>query len=95
MKVLRKQSQMEENAYLLSNVPVMKDLTSDECREWLEIKTPSSVLSRRSHHSSVIYNNYLYVYGGYENGSTGGLLNDFKMLNLENYKWQDVKVANK
>lgn len=62
-------------------------------KRWEELILQENHIYPRSYHSSVIYNDILYIYGGYEINK--GILDDFKRLTLKDYEtgWQDVEVT--
>lgn len=62
-------------------------------KRWEELILQENHIHPRSYHSSVIYNDVLYIYGGYEINK--GILNDFKKLALKDYEigWRDVEVT--
>lgn len=58
---------------------------------WTEFKIKGKNIVARSHHSSVIYQDRLYVYGGYNTDK--GVLADFHSLHLEkldHFIWSDL-----
>lgn len=57
----------------------------------MELKISGKNISRRSYHTSAIYKDYLYIYGGYDVNT--GILNDFWRLNVNDpvdYVWENL-----
>lgn len=64
-------------------------------KRWEECKFSEKNIHQRSYHSAVIYNDNLFVYGGYEINK--GIMNDFYGLDLENkecFTWKNLSKKN-
>ncbi|CAL5981415.1 Kelch_repeat-containing protein [Hexamita inflata] len=57
--------------------------------QWQQLKTTNTPCARYGH-SSVIYNNKLYIYGG-KNPTTKSLLDDFCVLDLDTLTWSYIQ----
>jgi len=64
---------------------------------WGEYKVENHKLSRRCYHASILYEDEMYVYGGYE--ANTGLLSDFWKVDLSTstidkglLEWQEILV---
>ncbi|CAL6066891.1 Kelch_repeat-containing protein [Hexamita inflata] len=57
--------------------------------QWQQVKTTNTPCARYGH-SSVIYNNKLYIYGG-KNPTTKSLLDDFCVLDLDTLTWSYIQ----
>jgi len=64
---------------------------SSDTLKWKKIETKGSTPSPRYGHSAVIYNNKMYVFGGYDN--EGGKCNDLYVLSLDTKEWAMVKMS--
>ena len=47
------------------------------------------MLNKRAHHATVVLNNCMYLYGGYEAGGAG-ILSDFMFFDIEAKQWKPV-----
>lgn len=72
---------------------VRSDFDMSIIEKWIEVRA-SNAPKRRCQHSSFIYNNNLYVYGGVDIGE--GRMNDLHRMNIENLedlKWEEIKSS--
>ncbi|KYR01769.1 Ras guanine nucleotide exchange factor [Tieghemostelium lacteum] len=57
-------------------------------RTWTILPSPS-IISARSQHSAIVYNNSMYIFGGY---STTGLKNDIQVFSFESQTWSELTI---
>jgi N-acetylneuraminic acid mutarotase len=85
----RLNSRFEDLKDFTCNPPIQRESHLLESQDWTEIKTSSSMLNKRAHHATVVLNNCMYLYGGYEAGGAG-ILSDFMFFDIEAKQWKQV-----